>query len=450
MAELVIRAHRKTSTAHSIKDLLDPLTPGIADSRLQTPLFPDPPHVSEARKRDSGIVVSDDFGSFVSVPPNQDPLSTPLSSEDFFGSFSQPENRSSFSTPDERKRTSGFFDDAIRATERNQKSVLDELLEHQDDPLYWVKTHAAQEAPATVGSTTIKDDTLLDLVSDFSTAITTKAQNVTSQLSTAVIPSATAPSQPTTSDKGIKEHNTNPNSTSTEHAPTPTPAVDAIHSGRTSATSSPASGSPSASMKSRSLSGWLMSSLRHRSPSQPPPGPVDNIFDPAHPARYPSLDGTSSSSSQIYRSYQTPLPTPSKLDITHGANPFAAHTFVPAAGAPGFSGAEEHNWDKGFTESYLNDGALPAAQGLQEMKPFASSKMSSSSSSLDKKATVKVIEKIEEKLPTVKLVGRRESTTPVLPPELAELVRLFFFCCCLDFSWDTEDYMSFVPFLSYS
>ena len=61
------------------------------------------------------------------------------------------------------------------------------------------------------------------------------------------------------------------------------------------------------------------------------------------------------------------------------------------------------------------------------MKPFSlvnvqEALASSSDSAPPLVKAVKVIEKIEEKLPKVKLLGRRESTAPVLPPELAELV----------------------------
>ncbi|KAI0328828.1 TLD-domain-containing protein [Cubamyces sp. BRFM 1775] len=68
--------------------------------------------------------------------------------------------------------------------------------------------------------------------------------------------------------------------------------------------------------------------------------------------------------------------------ITHGT-PFASHTFVPPSGAPGFTG--DRQWDKGFE-----------------------------------------YDKTQVERKSVRLVGRKEITTPILTVEIADMLRPFF------------------------
>ncbi|KAH9837596.1 TLD-domain-containing protein [Rhodofomes roseus] len=70
--------------------------------------------------------------------------------------------------------------------------------------------------------------------------------------------------------------------------------------------------------------------------------------------------------------------------ITHGT-PFAAAPFVPASGAPGFDG--DRRWDKGFSNEY---------------------------------------ERSSSERKSVRLVGRKEMTSPVLTTELADMLRPYF------------------------
>ncbi|KAI0655799.1 TLD-domain-containing protein [Cubamyces menziesii] len=68
--------------------------------------------------------------------------------------------------------------------------------------------------------------------------------------------------------------------------------------------------------------------------------------------------------------------------ITHGT-PFASHTFVPPSGAPGFTG--DRQWDKGFE-----------------------------------------YDKTQVERKSVRLVGRKDMTTPILTVEIADMLRPFF------------------------
>ncbi|EKM48990.1 uncharacterized protein PHACADRAFT_189009 [Phanerochaete carnosa HHB-10118-sp] len=72
-----------------------------------------------------------EFGSFVSVPSTEDPLHQ-LGS-DAGQPFSPVRNFEFFDR---------FAEEAKAATERNKKGVLDELLQHEDDPLYFLRSGA--------------------------------------------------------------------------------------------------------------------------------------------------------------------------------------------------------------------------------------------------------------------------------------------------------------------
>jgi hypothetical protein len=84
-----------------------------------------------------------EFGSFVSVPAAEDPLATlgfvlPLSTE--VSSLSTQVNGAGHNRKNSSLRFFGkFAQEAKEAAERNKHSVLDELLLHEDDPLYWLK-----------------------------------------------------------------------------------------------------------------------------------------------------------------------------------------------------------------------------------------------------------------------------------------------------------------------
>ncbi|KIP02592.1 hypothetical protein PHLGIDRAFT_122314, partial [Phlebiopsis gigantea 11061_1 CR5-6] len=79
--------------------------------------------------------VDSDFGSFVSVPSAEDPLRqagpdspfAPLQKGDFFDQFAE---------------------EATAATARNKHGVLDELLNHENDPLYFLRSEAPAPPPA--------------------------------------------------------------------------------------------------------------------------------------------------------------------------------------------------------------------------------------------------------------------------------------------------------------
>ena len=126
------------STTHDPKDdlfatLFSPSTPRAS------PTFEPIPHEDSAaiarpklrHSHSRTSSVDSDFGSFVSVPSTEDPLH-PGSSADF--------EQTSFSPLQNFEFFDRFAEEAKAATQKNQKGVLDELLKHEDDPLYFLRS----------------------------------------------------------------------------------------------------------------------------------------------------------------------------------------------------------------------------------------------------------------------------------------------------------------------
>ncbi|KAH9985253.1 hypothetical protein BJV77DRAFT_122354 [Russula vinacea] len=121
--------------------LFSPATPpaspllSASSSIFTLPSNPRPPvgSINSASSADS------DFGAFVSVPASEDPLAQ-LSSRE----------ASPSRVPSGGRRlgaSAEFFAEARAATVRNQQGLLTELLEHEDDPMYWHE-HASSPQPS--------------------------------------------------------------------------------------------------------------------------------------------------------------------------------------------------------------------------------------------------------------------------------------------------------------
>ncbi|KAI6161065.1 hypothetical protein EDD17DRAFT_1482392, partial [Pisolithus thermaeus] len=131
------RHHLDESDIDRFATLFTPATPPATptqtvDSNEQSPpnrLSQSLSRPTQHRRTRTESSADSDFGPFVSVPPHQDPLTSPpgvmslippsanADSLDYFGQFTTT---------------------AKVASERKRKGVLDELLEHQDDPLYFL------------------------------------------------------------------------------------------------------------------------------------------------------------------------------------------------------------------------------------------------------------------------------------------------------------------------
>ena len=160
------RHHLDESDVDRFASLFMPATPP------GTPTQPAPPiheqvkaKICQHRRSHTESSSDSDFGPFVSVPPNQDPLGSAMPT--VAATTATTTTRASESVvagPTKMGNTSldyfGQFTTSARAaSERNRKGVLDELLAHQDDPMYFLGMQA-QDGPLRSDRLTVMD--LLD------------------------------------------------------------------------------------------------------------------------------------------------------------------------------------------------------------------------------------------------------------------------------------------------
>ncbi|KAH9974213.1 hypothetical protein BJV74DRAFT_190831 [Russula compacta] len=295
-----------------------------------------------------------DFGAFVSVPASEHPLAQLSLGE---ASPSRPLTGHPLSV------STGFFAEARAATARNQQGFLAELLEHEDDPMYWHE-HTSPSPSLSASSVPLDATTpqppqpqpqpTPDSVVDLLGAVLEPVQTVAE---TALVnPLLDALNEATSDDSFAPPL---PRKRSTSVIP------------RRSAPPSPIARSPSLPP----------------SPSQPIP-PILTRIESTSTFSSASLPSKWMSS---FLTYRGPSPSaspsarlgPARVDITHGS-PFAASPFVPASGAPGFDG--DRAWNKGFDLDASNGAGSPEQRGVQ-------------------------------------LLGRKESTRVVLGNSLADAVR---------------------------
>ncbi|KAE9393145.1 TLD-domain-containing protein [Gymnopus androsaceus JB14] len=340
-----------------------------------------------------------EFGSFVSVPPSEDPLAAPPS----FGSPILPSNvPSSSSRPRHVKNPSlSFFDsfaqEAKAAHERNKRDVMDELL-HEDGQLIHPTKRNDHKSDAI-------SDSLLDLDLDF---FTPKQESSGADGDYISHPHTTRHVKTSSSP-----HLTRKSTLSQPHGPAPpiasTSSVSSSPPNDHSDTESVTSRSPSYQTLSNISSKW-MTSILNKSSSESPP--EFEHLSRSSTASSLSAHARSSSDSRNPRHTQTfPSPAISTFNTlrrvpsssTHPASPFAPHVFVPPSGAPGFK-PDGYDWDKGFSgeldkeliESELLDTGNPSLAHIHRHLNFRW---------------------------VSELKGRREATLGVLDVELAEMIR---------------------------
>jgi hypothetical protein len=359
--------------------LFAPATPPASPLPLGSPSIfsPTPSARSEVSSISPATSTESDFGAFVSVPPSEDPLAL-LSST---GESSNPPP-----PPARRRLSADFFAEAKAATARNQQGLLVELLEHEDDPLYWHQPTASQPASVNPSGTTTPQPPLTTGDNIDNSEVLAPVKAVAGALLDALTEA--------TSDNAFSP-------------PLPPPPVEFVDvATRRSASSSPP---------------HLRSASLPPSPSRPTPPLL------TRPETVTSTFSSSPQPSRLFSSFLTyrgtpPLPIPSvspahtvpqarlgpkRADITHGS-PFASTPFLPASGAPGFDG--DRVWNKGFDDA--EDKSLDA---------------------------------VEQR--GVQLLGRKESTRAVLGTALANTVRVHHFFlsfCSRGVDWDPAN-ASYAP-----
>ncbi|KZT67811.1 TLD-domain-containing protein [Daedalea quercina L-15889] len=374
-------ASESSSQEDIFATLFSPPTPRAspaASIKLDNPAAPRP--VAHARAQSS----SSDFGAFVSVPATDDPLHSGGSHDSF--------------TPNEGA-PGDFFDrfveEAKAASERSRHQVLDELLKSENDPFSLLSSSDTNEStmstsrhstpvpsPLPTGQSTPQPEvSLLDLPPDAPIPI-----NAASPPTSADSIADARQSRPLHRQGNRSEFDLSPFSSSRPSGPVrspsmppPTPSRPAPPETQPQRAQGQSFFSPPALGPARWMSSFLSSTVRSGRTRSTDDGSPQNGYAP-HPPGHASSMPASSPSHLFSPAAQTGSGT---LDsaITHGS-PFAATPFVPATGAPGFAG--DRRWDKGFSDEY---------------------------------------EKTNSEKKSVRLVGRKEMTTPVLSVELADMLR---------------------------
>ncbi|KAF5345521.1 hypothetical protein D9758_012017 [Tetrapyrgos nigripes] len=370
-----------------------------------------------------------EFGSFVSVPASEDPLTS-------FPSFGDIPS-TTFNPPATRPRHAqnsslDFFDKfSQEAKERNQRGLLDELLLHEDDPLYWLKDTTNSQRNGNGKSHTIHQPKaqnaepspfLIDL--DFDSP--SQHSKVESEPSKPTHPtrqsSLSSPSHSPTRSSTLKlPHTLAPPVTSPTLSAPATPETE-IH---------PSMGARSSSYQTLTniSSRWMSSLIAPKYPnanssSSSHPSGLETLFNA------PIASHTRSSTVPTHTTHATPF----SGSIQQHSSPFAPHIFVPASGAPGFTG-DSYDWDKGFSQELdrelTESGLLEAAQQSNETNQSTSSSSVASSvvSGLTRPATpsqsqgTRIGTFIEKRTGSIELRGRREATVGVLSSTLADELR---------------------------
>lgn len=323
------------------------------------------------QNRNRAPSVDSEFGAFVSVPASQDPLSFDFPVLEPVALKSQ---RPAITGNPSLHYFDQFTSSAKTASEQNRRVVLDELLEHEDDPLYFLRSHnRPPSSPLLESQPTSAQSSIL-----------TESPPPIPQTENLIDADIKPPSPPphklpvlTTSARSHSPINiraplpprlsvaASPPSVHTPSASTPLPFP--------SSTPTP----PTHATLSRLSSSWV------------------SAFLPSARSR----QSTGSSTSTLVNSMPSGVPQSTHMHVTHQApgitsgTPFGTHLYIPPSGAPGFVG--DRSWDKGFSDA-LHDEEMSEVKGI-----FGKGK----------------------KMHSLHLVGRREGTAVVLSETIANLIR---------------------------
>ncbi|KAL4255640.1 Oxidation resistance protein 1 [Pleurotus pulmonarius] len=456
--------------------LFSPATPRASPTQQVIPL-PDvesrsaqtQPHHS---RRGPSTGSADDFGAFVSVPAAEDPLAA-------FSTLDSPTvdpHTLDGIAGSSKRRSAGldFFDkfsrDAKAASERNKKGVLDELLQHEDDPLYWLKDakedpHAALPSNDTeiqqddefgelvqAGSPkSSREESLIDLgFDDFA-----PLRQIDSRSSDTSVDQPKSHSSSPTRRSNRWSSSVHPplhhKRSSSLHPPTLAPPIAST----SSVTSAPSpvggqpenylpSGSPPRPIPVRSpsyqtlsslSSKWMSSFISSNRPS-PPTNPLESLFAPfssvapSHPTPSPH-PSSASHTPALHHASTLPFASSSSfpaVQISHGTpfappppnsttSPFGPHIYIPPTGAPGYAG-ESYDWDKGFSEELQHELSLAS-----DMNSEVAAKVNGKGEDNVNGTITSVGGLMEKKSGSIELMGRWGSTDEVLSTGLADLIR---------------------------
>ncbi|KAJ6578770.1 TLD-domain-containing protein [Mycena vulgaris] len=379
-----------------------------------------------------------EFGSFVSVPAAQDPLSLMTPG---LGLVSPMQPESSAEAParpgNPRTVSQNFFDQFSQSAKdrtESKRDLLDELLMHEDDPLYWLKDQSASppkedELLPSEKPNPYLTDSLSDLDYEFFASSHAKTPHRRSSSSSSHIRSPIARSPPTLAPP-LASSSTSADAPGFDVSPPPRHNAPARSNSYASLTS----------ISKSSGAKWVASFLP--TALSPPAAAIPNtsMFPPSPST---STSAAPSLSSSLILPPQHPPLAPARVpDLSH-FTPFApAHAdgaYVAPSGAPGFRGAAAYDWDRGFSHALERDLGVGVGAGASaspvpysdfdegdELVAGAGARTATpngrgNGNGHGAKEGVGVL--LEKKMNgAVSLVGRREGTVSVLTPELVSLL----------------------------
>ncbi|KAI5900672.1 uncharacterized protein SCHCODRAFT_02743570, partial [Schizophyllum commune H4-8] len=390
-----------------------------------------------AQRRPPPIATSDsEFGSFVTVSANEDPLSFMSASPSVSALpppiqpsvtprtpqvAAHPATTTGNVKPNHTRANPSldFFDafgrEAKEASERNKRQVLDELLLHDSDPLSFLSSKQDEvsfrqttspgqpftDAPSTTSPGVDADEEFGELQSSAPpcSSVTSFGPSLIDfdPLAEPEKPPTLADDAASTSTGPHHHHHHHHHVGSPTRQSTLTPSTLAPPLTSSSSVSSkpatpaiehspefpfPSSSPPPRSQSMQTLSGlsssWL-STIRERGLSSILPAThTRQATDPGrilpgHPNPHPHAPGHTPAQ-PVTITHNTPF-TPT--GPAH--SPFAAHVYIPPSGAPGFRG-EAYDWDKGYSvelERELQASGASSSRGVSRSPPGTASSTSS-------------------------------------------------------------------------
>ncbi|CAK5271928.1 unnamed protein product [Mycena citricolor] len=335
-----------------------------------------------------------EFGSFVSGPTLHDPLSDALLE-------SEPSTASQ-----------AFFEDTKSRAENN-RGLLDELLLHEDEPLYFVKDEEQRTTspdpeehllPSERPNRYI-DDQLSDLDFDYFSKLPAATP--------APVPVPTLHKRASSSSSSfsfLRSSATRPTLApplASKSSSDDAPGHEQFHPSSPPASSSYAS---LATISKSSGAKWVASLL-------------PTVVSSPTGIHFPH---TSSSADSLSESVVLP---PQRAPALKHFTPFApSHSQSEPAptGAPGFRGGASYDWDRGFSRALEHDLGVDRSKQVVDdpsVKVLGSAKVDVSRNGNGNGHGHGVGVLLEKSMVgLINLVGRREGTTPVLMPELMSLI----------------------------
>ncbi|KAF7369793.1 Zn(2)-C6 fungal-type domain-containing protein [Mycena venus] len=412
------------------------------------------PVQTQSKKFAAEMSPDSEFGSFVSVPAAQDPLSLMTPGLDLDTPM-QPEGRPG----QPRNPSQTFFEEFSKSAKdrtETKRGLLDELLMHEDDPLYWIKDQSAstsspppepeEELLPSQKPNKYMTDSLSDLDFEFfSSGQLTTTPHRRSSSTSSHLRSPTATAAPTIAPPLA--------STSTS---ADAPGFDfPSHASRVHAPARSSSYASLASLSKGSGAKWVASFLP-TALSAPSASVPNTNFLPQSPTASPSPSLSNSLTLPPQHQHHAPVGPPARVPEISHFTPFGAKdatVYVAPTGAPGFRGTASYDWDRGFSHALERDlGVAPPDGGHAAVVPYsdfeegeeligvnandpsrrpspangngngngngAGAKKEGVGVLLDKKASG-----------VISLIGRREGTVGVLTPELVALVSRLVSAC---------------------